>query len=298
MGITIRDILKVLQEAAPLTYAESYDNPGFLVGLKDHPCRRIMLAVDASFEVIAQAKEANIDMLIVHHPLIFHALKKVSDEDLIGRRVYELARAGIALYALHTNLDAVPGGNIDLAARRLGLKKIKAVSSGEGPAVLRIGTLEEPLSIEALSHLVMERFDLPYVRYVDAASRMGGAAWRKDASAETDAPVSEAGTDFSEHAHQHGVNQIALCTGSGMDFAELSIQNKAQCLITGDIGYHRADEASLRGLSLIEASHFGTDRLSLEPLKEMLEKEIGQEFLEVPEIFIAKEKELFNIVSR
>lgn len=277
MEITVGDILKVLQEAAPLTYAESYDNPGFLVGVKDKPCRRTMLAVDASFEVISQAEEAGIDLLIVHHPLIFHALKKVSDEDLVGQRVYELARAGICLYALHTNLDAVPGGNIDIAARKLGLKRIKAVSSGEGPAVLRIGTLEEPMDIESLSRLVMEQFDLPYVRYVDASSRMGS---------------------IPHVPSEHGLSQIALCTGSGMSFADLAIDNKAQCLITGDIGYHRADEASLRGLSLIEASHFGTDRLSLEPLKEMLEKEIGQEFLQVPEILIAKEKELFNFVSR
>ena len=268
MVMTTGQIVQYMEKIAPLHFEEDYDNSGLLIGRGDRPVKRLMLAVDASEEVIQQAKDFQADLLLVHHPLIFHPLKNASEDDPVGRRVMELAEEKIALYAAHTNLDSVPGGNIDHAARMLGLGNVRAVGEEGQIACLRIGSLPEPVLLEELGVRLMEKWNLPYVRLVQA-----------------------------ERTENKQYTQIALVTGSGMDFAELAIREGADVLITGDISYHRADDARREGLSLIEASHFLTDRLSTLWLKDELEKMAAMAGYEL-EVVIAEEKDAFRLVAR
>ena len=161
-----------------------------------------------------------------------------------------------------------PGGNIDHAAQMLGLQKVRAVGEDGEVACLRIGSLPEPLSLKDLGILIMKKWDLPYVRLAESS-----------------------GSENRLHT------SIALITGSGMDFANLAVKNGATVLVTGDISYHRADDAGRQGLSLIEASHFLTDRLSTIWLKEDLERmaaEAGCELI----VQIAEERDVFRLVTR
>lgn len=231
MKSKVRDLVEFMEQWAPLSYAESYDNPGLLLGHLDKSIETVMVAVDASEAVVQQALQQQADCLITHHPLIFHPIKRVTDEDRTGRRLLTLAEHGIALYSAHTNLDTAPGGNNDYAAALLGLEKVRAVARPGEQACLRLGQLPAPLSLEALGKLVKEQFFLPYLRLIGEA--------------------------------QQEVSRVALCTGSGMDFMSLALEEAADVLITGDIGYHEAEEAKAKGLALIDASHFGTDRLSV-----------------------------------
>ena len=103
--MTIEELLGILDELAPRTEQLGWDNSGLLIGHRDREVRKIYLAVDATEEVIRHAREFGADVLLTHHPLIFTKLSRVSDEDFVGRRVLELAEAGIALIAMHTNFD-------------------------------------------------------------------------------------------------------------------------------------------------------------------------------------------------
>lgn len=231
MELTVQQISDFMENWAPLSYAEDYDNVGLLVGHPEQKVRSIMVCVDASEAVIAQALEKKVDLLLTHHPLIFRPLKRIVEKDRNGRRLLQLIENHIALYSAHTNLDSAPGGNIDRAAAQLGLVDVMAVAEEGQQACLRVGSLEEAITLEELAVRTAEKYRVPHVRVVGDKER--------------------------------SVRKIALCTGSGMDFMPLALREGCDVLITGDITFHKADEAEAAGLSLIDATHFGTDLLSV-----------------------------------
>ena len=250
-------------ECAPFSYAESYDNPGLLLGRHEQIIQTVMVAVDASESVIQQAVEAKADLLITHHPLIFHPLRRLVDSERNGRRLLQLMENGIALYSAHTNMDSAPGGNNDRACEQLGLLHVQAVGEPGEIASLRIGQLPEPLCLSSLAALVKERFALPTVRMVGSAEQK--------------------------------VHSVALCTGSGMDFMEQALKAGADVLITGDITYHKADDAQAAGLCLIDATHFGTDRLSVAWLCQRL-GDWAQKNQFALRVIAAQEQDLYQVV--
>lgn len=241
MGVTVGDIVSYIENWAPLSYAEDYDRPGLELGHTDAPVRIIVLSVDASQKAVDFAVSHRADLLLVHHPLFFHPLSNGSDRDLTGRRVLKLAENHIALYAAHTNLDSCPGGNNDHACSLLGLEKVEAVAGEGEKACLRIGRLPQArgLCFRDFARLTRVRFGLSFLKMFGDPDKM--------------------------------IRTIALCTGSGMEFAPLAVSKGADVLVTGDITYHRAEEALAEGLCLIDAGHYETDALSLEWVKGHLE---------------------------
>ena len=100
-----KEIIQVIEASYPRSAALEFDNVGLLAGRAEKEAVRVYLALDATDAVIDRAVEAGADMLITHHPLIFSPLKKVTDEDFVGRRVVRLIQNDIAYYAMHTNYD-------------------------------------------------------------------------------------------------------------------------------------------------------------------------------------------------
>lgn len=113
-------IMKILEDLAPLKYAESWDNPGLLAGREEKEVHNIMVALDPSEDVIDQAVAQNVDMLITHHPMIFTPLKKISTQDFIGKKLVKLIQNDISYYAMHTNFDCAVMA--EEAGKKLGLK--------------------------------------------------------------------------------------------------------------------------------------------------------------------------------
>ncbi len=120
-------IIKLLEELAPLKYAEDWDNPGLFAGRAEKDIHKIMVALDPSETVISQAVEQNVDMLITHHPMIFKPIKKISTQNFIGRKLVKLIQNDISYYAMHTNFDCAMMALE--AGRRLGLKNIRVLES-------------------------------------------------------------------------------------------------------------------------------------------------------------------------
>lgn len=238
MELTVKQIAAFMEEWAPLSYAEEYDNAGLLVGHEDQKVKRVMVAVDASEDIIEEAIEKQVDLLLTHHPMIFRPLKRIVETERNGRRLLQLIENRIALYSAHTNLDTAPDGNNDRAAKLLGLEEIRAVGEEGEKACLRIGLLPEELTLEELAAQVIEAYKLPGVRMIGSFEQI--------------------------------VRKVALCTGSGMDFMPLAMREGADVLITGDITYHDADEAMAAGFGLIDATHFGLDQLSVSWVAEAL----------------------------
>lgn len=127
MTATVADIIRIMEDLAPVSLAEQWDNVGLQVGRKNWPVNRVYLALDPSPDVVAAACEQRADMLVTHHPLLFKPLKTIDVDTPEGRAVYEACRHRMAIYSAHTNLDSVKGGINDLLAERIGLSNLQVL---------------------------------------------------------------------------------------------------------------------------------------------------------------------------
>jgi dinuclear metal center YbgI/SA1388 family protein len=120
---TVKDIYKYIEEFAPLAIAEKTDNPGFLVGDGNAQVNKVLVALDVSPEVVAEARSTGAQLIVTHHPVIFRPVKSVR-RDGAQATLWELVHSGISAICMHTNLDSAQGGVNDALAETLGLKKL------------------------------------------------------------------------------------------------------------------------------------------------------------------------------
>ncbi len=123
--VTVKDIARTLEQWAPAGSAQSYDNVGLLIGDPEQPVQQALIALDVTPQVVQEAAEQHVDLLLSHHPLIFKPLKRLTPSDLPSGLALQLAQKGIAYYAIHTNLDAAPGGVSFALAEHLGVRDIR-----------------------------------------------------------------------------------------------------------------------------------------------------------------------------
>lgn len=236
-----RDIIKQLETIAPVHYAEKWDNVGLIVGDEEQEVHKVLVALDPSTEVIEQAIEQQCDMIITHHPLIFSPMKKITNNDFIGKRILRMMNNSIAYYAMHTNMDIAIMA--DESAAMVGLKDTVALEqvepSNQQVGIGRFGNLSKVMSLLELAKEVKKQFHLDDVRVVG---------------------------DLTKE-----IKKVAISTGSGEDFIENAIQMGADVLITGDIRHHKALDAIERNLCIIDAGHYGTERFMVEWLCAHLE---------------------------
>lgn len=134
----IRDIAEVIERYAPLRLQESYDNAGLIVGRPEDEVHQALLAVDVTEEVLDEAEQTGCDLIVTHHPIVFHALKRFNSATYVERCVERAIRRGIALYACHTNLDSAPGGMSWRLAEMLGVEELRVLQPTD-PADGRVG---------------------------------------------------------------------------------------------------------------------------------------------------------------
>ena len=137
----IRDIAEVIERYAPLRLQESYDNAGLIVGRPEDEVHQALLAVDVTEEVLDEAEQTGCDLIVTHHPIVFHALKRFNSASYVERCVERAIRRGIALYACHTNLDSAPGGMSWRLAEMLGVGERRAgwFRAGGRTAAVHVG---------------------------------------------------------------------------------------------------------------------------------------------------------------
>ena len=126
---TIGDIINFLEGKAPLSLQESYDNSGLVCGVKSNVCTGAITSLDFTSEILEEAIEKKINLIIVHHPPIFKSLKRIDQADPLTRILLKAIQHEIAVYAIHTNLDNVLWGVNGEIARRIGLQNIRVLSS-------------------------------------------------------------------------------------------------------------------------------------------------------------------------
>ena len=117
----ISEIIQHLEQFAPPSYQEDYDNAGLLTGNADWECTGIICSLDATEPVLEEAKSKGCNLIVAHHPIIFGGLKKITGKNYVEQTVITAIKNDIAIYAIHTNLDNVIKGVNNRIADKLGL---------------------------------------------------------------------------------------------------------------------------------------------------------------------------------
>lgn len=251
-------ILSVLEERFPPACAEEWDNPGLLAGRRDREVNRVMVALDATDETVAQAVKAKADLLVTHHPMIFGSIRKVNTDTFTGRRLIDLIENGISLYAMHTNYDIC--AMADLNASMLGLVHCEVLSeTGDGIGLGKVGDLAEPVLYYDFADKVKEIFELSDVRCYGSGNPE--------------------------------VRRVAVCGGSGKSLLDDAVASGADVFVTGDIDYHTGTDAWARGIRIIDAGHFGTEHCFTENVKQFL----SEQFPEL-DVIAAEQTEPYKLI--
>ena len=122
---TIQMVTDAVNRLAPRRLAEDWDNPGLLIGDPSVEVKKIFVCLDVLDENISQAIELDAQLIVAHHPLIFHAIKNVRFDLPLGKKINRLIKNNLAVFAAHTNLDIAAGGVNDILAERIGLIDVK-----------------------------------------------------------------------------------------------------------------------------------------------------------------------------
>jgi len=128
----VKDVAKQIEKIVPLGLAQDWDNVGLLLGSADKDVKRLLLTIDVTNEVLAEAKRLRTDLIVSYHPIIWDGLKKITAEGPTGA-IYELIRSGMAVFTIHTSLDAVEGGVNDGLAEIVGIKDGKPIGDYVNP---------------------------------------------------------------------------------------------------------------------------------------------------------------------
>ncbi len=161
---TVHDIESALYALAPKALAAEGDNAGLLAGSADREVRSVLVALDITEPVVEEAERMGADLIVSHHPVIFHPVKSITDRDPSGRLLIRLVRSGTGAVCMHTNLDAAQGGVNDALASALGLQD--AAPAAEG-GIARIGTLPEAMALPGFLARVKNALRPNGLRYVD-----------------------------------------------------------------------------------------------------------------------------------
>ena len=235
--IKLKDILAYVGQFAPWELAEPWDNVGLMVGNPDQEATGVLIALDPTLQVIEEAILEKANIILTHHPLIFHPLKSINTATPIGQFLKKALVHDIAVVSCHTNLDIISDGVSDALARALYLRNTRPLNlTGKRPdqGFGKVGNLPTPMQGESFIHFVAQRLNLQ-------AMMIAG-------------PQPET------------VSTIAVCGGSGSDLAEAALQEGADIYITAELKHSVARWAEDNGLCVIDAGHFATENIIIPSL--------------------------------
>ena len=236
--LTVKEVYEAVNGFAPFASQESWDNSGLLVGSMTQPADRILTTLDISEEVIAQAVQQQVQLIVAHHPVIFSPLKALPQNS----PVYQLAAHGIAAICVHTPLDMSPVG-------------LNAYAHG---------LLAEPLALEnAQSVLEPSWTDGRGFGGIDTSTR----TWTPQALAQV---LEKTFGTVRYSAKETPIRKIAYCSGSAASMLELAVAKGCDALITGDIKHDRWSAAEFENIALFDCGHYGTERFAAEILAQRL----------------------------
>ena len=239
----LREIINSIESVAPRSAQEEWDNSGMQVGDTGRDIQSVLLTTDITEAVVTEAVERGCQLIISHHPLLFHGLKQVCGQTPQARIVEMAIKHNIAIYSAHTSLDSVVGGINTRLADKLGITDYRILipntqNTPMNPTGLGvIGRLPAPMSYADFIAHVHDTLDCTYVRYT--------------------------------RPRNETIRTVALCGGSGAEFIESAIEQGADVYLTADCKYHEFQDAEGR-IGLIDIDHWCSEHHAREIFRDIL----------------------------
>ena len=251
--MTVKDIMDCITSEAPLFWQEDYDNAGLQIGDENAEIHKVLITLDVTEAVVKEAIAKQCDMIVSHHPLLFHGLKQITPQNATERMVMEAIKHNIAIVSMHTNLDNYYQGVSYYLAERLGLRNLRLLQ----PNILdpdccgagMVGEFEKPMSELDFLNLVADRIGTPCLRH----SALTG----------------------------HQIKKIGLCGGSGSPFLHDAIEHHVDAYLTADIKYH--DFFAPDNILLVDGGHFETEQFTKELIEVLIKKKFPNFAAEIAE---------------
>ena len=238
---TVQFVADAVNRLAPRRIAEDWDNPGLLIGDPAAEVKKIFVCLDVLDKNISQAVDLGAQLIVAHHPLIFHAIKNIRFDLPLGNKIARLIKNNLAVFAAHTNLDIAAGGVNDVLAEKIGLVDVKNFGDEEF-SLGRIGNLTEPMTAEEFARHVKKSLNAETVRLIDAGNFL--------------------------------IGKVGICSGAGADVIQKAKFFGAQAFVTGDVKYHEAQAAVENEIHVVDAGHFATEFPIVHELAEYLRNEL------------------------
>lgn len=231
--IYIKDVISTIENFAPLSWQENYDNSGLTLGNIENECSGTYVCLDLSEEIIENAIKSNCNLIISHHPILFKAIKNIDYTSTLGKIIVKSIKNDIVIYAAHTNMDNALNGVNGILAQKIGLVNIIPLSNGSdfehenwlgGGA---IGELKKPMKKEDFFNHLKKVLNLTQIRY-------------------NSTPIEQ-------------IKNVAICGGSGSFLIPYAIKSKVDIFITGEIKYHDLLDND-KSILLAEIGHYESEQ--------------------------------------
>jgi dinuclear metal center YbgI/SA1388 family protein len=236
----ISEIIQHLEAMAAPEYQEDYDNSGLITGDTQSDCSGVLVSLDCTEELIFEAVEKKCNLIVSHHPLIFHPLRRIIPENGVGKALIAAIKKDITIYAIHTNLDNVIGGVNARIADKIGLQNRKILSPRAGTVTIGsglIGDLKLPVSEPQILKHLKESFRIPVIRH----SQLTGKS----------------------------ISRIALCGGAGSFLIPNALQEGADWFISSDIRYHEFFNGEGK-MVIADIGHFESEQFTMDLLHDVI----------------------------
>jgi len=219
--VNLVDIIKYLESLFPKENAYDWDNVGIQVGTLNIEAKRVLVTLDVTKEVVKEAIDKKVNMIISHHPLLFNPLDKIIFDTPRGWIIKNLVKHNITVYSAHTNYDTTDGGMNDEFSNLLEMKNVKLLD--EIDKIGRYGTIEKMHIIDFISFL-KDKLDIESVKVIGNDDKI--------------------------------VETVGISGGSGSKHMYQAKMRGCNCYLTGDITYHTALDAVGMGITLIDIGHY------------------------------------------
>lgn len=238
----VKDIAQAIEQVAPLRLQEDFDNAGIQVGDLDATVKGILLCTDVTVEIVDEAIAGGYNLIVSHHPLIFHALKKIVGRTIVETIVAKAIKHDINIYCAHTNMDNVPGGVSFRMADKLGMTDVEVLDPHPGKdydAMVGCGVIGNiaPMPATRFLQLLKDTFEVQAVRY----------------SGDTRGTIS----------------RVAMCGGAGGFLVGKAIEAGADVYVSADLRYNDLIDNRHR-LLLADIGHYESEHYTKEIFLEII----------------------------
>ena len=250
MSVGLGQLVAAFEKLWPLSGAEDWDSPGLVTGIHSQRVSRVLLSVDVTSEIVAEAIDGEFDLVLAHHPYLLRGINSLDESAAKGATLSNAIRSGVSIYAAHTNADIVSTGVSAVMADAFGIQNAKPLLASTDASVGhgRIGDLSAAIKLGDFARLIAKV--LP----------------------STATGVRVAG-DFDQEVHR-----VAVCGGAGDSFIAAAVAGGADVYVTSDLRHHPVQDAREQALlsggspAIIDVAHWASEWLWLEVAAEQLSK--------------------------